>query len=66
VGILSCGDDAVNRTMIRVVATIILVSGDACRASSLLYCFLAYFSYCEVWAKVTFCMYIIVLSSSTW
>jgi hypothetical protein len=47
VGILSCGDDAINRTMIRVVATIILVSGDACRASSLLYFFLAYFSHCE-------------------
>jgi hypothetical protein len=43
--ISSCSDDAVNRTMIRVVATVILVSGDACRASSLLYCFLAYFSY---------------------
>jgi hypothetical protein len=35
----SCGDDAVNRTMVRVVATVICVSGDACRASSLLYCF---------------------------
>jgi hypothetical protein len=46
-GIPSYGDDAVNRTMIRVVATVILVSGDACRASSLLYCFLAYFSYYE-------------------
>jgi hypothetical protein len=43
----SCGDDAVNRTMIRVVVTVILVSGDACRASSLLYCFRAYFSYCQ-------------------
>jgi hypothetical protein len=29
--------------MIRVVVTVILVSGDACRASNLLYCFLAYF-----------------------
>jgi hypothetical protein len=47
VGIPSCGDDAVNRMMIRVVATVILVSEDACRASSLLYCFLAYFSYYE-------------------
>jgi hypothetical protein len=47
VGIPSCGDDAVNRTMIRVVATVILVSGDVCRASSLLYYFLAYFSYCQ-------------------
>jgi hypothetical protein len=46
VGIPSCGDDAVNRTMIRVVATVILVSGDACRVSSLLYYFLASFSYC--------------------
>jgi hypothetical protein len=42
-GLPSCGDDAVNRTMIRVVVTVILVSGDACRASNLLYCFLAYF-----------------------
>jgi hypothetical protein len=46
-GIPSCGDDAVNRMMIQVVATVILVSGDACIVSSLLYCFLAYFSYCE-------------------
>jgi hypothetical protein len=66
VGIPSCGDDAVNRTMIQVVATVILVSGDACRASSLLYCFLAYFSYCEVWAEVIFCKYITALSSSTY
>jgi hypothetical protein len=35
----SCGDDAINRTMVRVVATIVRVSGDACRASRLLYCF---------------------------
>jgi hypothetical protein len=47
VGIPSCGDNAVNRTMIRVVATVILVSGDACRVSSLLYCFIVYFSYYE-------------------
>jgi hypothetical protein len=47
VGISSCGDDAVNRAIIRVVATVILVSGDACRASSLPYYFLAYFSYYE-------------------
>jgi hypothetical protein len=66
VGIPSCGDDAVNRAMIRVVATVILVSGDTCKASSLLYYFLAYFSYCEVWAEVTFCRYIIALSSSTY
>jgi hypothetical protein len=46
-GISSCGDDAVNRTMVRVVATIVRVSGDACRANSLLYCFRAYFSYCR-------------------
>jgi hypothetical protein len=65
VGILSCGDDAVNRTMIRVVSTVIPVYGDACRASSLLYYFLAYFSYCEVWAEVTFSRYITALSSST-
>jgi hypothetical protein len=32
----SGGDDVVNRTMVRVVATIIRVSGDACRASRLL------------------------------
>jgi hypothetical protein len=51
--------------MIRVVATVILVSGDACRASSLLYCFLAYFSYCEGLAEVIFCRYITALSSST-
>jgi hypothetical protein len=37
--ILSCGDDAVNRMMVRVVATIVRVSGDACRASRLLYHF---------------------------
>jgi hypothetical protein len=42
-GIPSCGDDAVNRAMIRVVATVILVSGDACKASSLLYYFLHIF-----------------------
>jgi hypothetical protein len=42
-GIPSCGDDVVNRMMIRVVVTVILVSGDACRASNLLYCFLACF-----------------------
>jgi hypothetical protein len=41
----SCGDDTINRMMIRVVAIVILVSGDACRANSLLYCFRAYFSY---------------------
>jgi hypothetical protein len=44
-GIPSCGDDAVNRTMVRVVATIVLVSEDACRASSLLYFFRACYSY---------------------
>jgi hypothetical protein len=37
----SCGDDAVNRTMVRVVATVVHVSGDACRASRLLYHFYA-------------------------
>jgi hypothetical protein len=47
VGIPSCGDDAVNRTMVRVVATVVLVFGDACGASSLLYCFRAYYSYCQ-------------------
>jgi hypothetical protein len=35
----SCGDDAVNRTMVKVVAIVIRVSGDVCRASRLLYCF---------------------------
>jgi hypothetical protein len=35
----SCGDDVVNRTMSWIVATIVHVSGDACRASRLLYCF---------------------------
>jgi hypothetical protein len=35
----SCGDDVVNRTMVRVVATIVRVSRDACRVSRLLYCF---------------------------
>jgi hypothetical protein len=64
VGIPSHGDDAVNRTMIRVVATVILVSGDACRASILLYCFLAYFHTVRVWAEVVFCRYITALSSS--
>jgi hypothetical protein len=43
----SCGDDAVNMTMVRVVATIVRVSGDACRAGRLLYYFHAYYSYCE-------------------
>jgi hypothetical protein len=42
-GIPSCGDDAVNRAMSRVVVTVILVSGDAGRAGNLLYCFLACF-----------------------
>jgi hypothetical protein len=42
-GIPSCSDDAVNRMTNRVVVTVILVSGDACRASNLLYCFLACF-----------------------
>jgi hypothetical protein len=37
--ISSYSDDAVNRTMVRVVATIVRVSRDACRASRLLYCF---------------------------
>jgi hypothetical protein len=37
----SCGDDAVNRMMVRVVATVVHVSGDACRASRLLYHFYA-------------------------
>jgi hypothetical protein len=46
-GIPSCGDDAVNRTMVQVVATVILVSRDVCRASSLLYCFRACYSYCQ-------------------
>jgi hypothetical protein len=32
----SCGDDAVNRTMVRVVAIVVRVSRDACRASRLL------------------------------
>jgi hypothetical protein len=64
VGIPSCGDDTVNRTMIRVVATIILVSRDACRESSLLYCFLAFFYSVRVWAEVVFCRYITVLSGS--
>jgi hypothetical protein len=50
-GIPSCGDDVVNRTMIRVVATVILVSGDACRASSLLYYFHAYFHTVRVGLK---------------
>jgi hypothetical protein len=46
-GIPSCGDDVVNRMMVRVVATVVLISGDACRTSSLFYCFRAYFSYCQ-------------------
>jgi hypothetical protein len=33
-------DDAVNRTMVRVVATIVRVFGDACRASRLLTAFM--------------------------
>jgi hypothetical protein len=43
----SCGDDAINRTMVRVVATVVRVFRDTCRASRLLYCFHAYYSYCE-------------------
>jgi hypothetical protein len=43
----SCGDDAVNRMMVRVVATVVRVSRDVCRADSLLYCFCAQFSYCQ-------------------
>jgi hypothetical protein len=35
----SCGDDVVNRKMVRVVATVIHVSGDTYRASRLLYRF---------------------------
>jgi hypothetical protein len=46
--IASYDDDVVNRTMVQVVATVVRVSRDACRASRLLYCFHAYFSYCEV------------------
>jgi hypothetical protein len=34
-----CGDDAINRTMVQVVATIVRVSGDECIASRLLYHF---------------------------
>jgi hypothetical protein len=37
--ISSYGDDAVNRTMVRVVATVVRIPGDVCRASRLLYCF---------------------------
>jgi hypothetical protein len=37
--ISSCCDNAVNRTMVWVVATVIRVSEDACIASRLLYCF---------------------------
>ena len=48
----SCGDDAVDRTMVRVVATVVRVSGDAFRASRLLYCFRAYFHTVRVWAEV--------------
>jgi hypothetical protein len=43
--ISSCGDDAVNRMMVWVVATVVRVSRDACRASRLLYHFYAYYSY---------------------
>jgi hypothetical protein len=39
--ISSCGDDAINRAMVRVVATVVRVSRDACRASKLLHCFYA-------------------------
>jgi hypothetical protein len=66
VGIPSCGDDVINRTIIRVVATIILVSGVACRASSLLYYFRAYFHTVRVWAEVVFCRYITSLLGSTY
>jgi hypothetical protein len=43
----SCGDDAVDRMMVRVVGIVVRVSRDACRVSRLLYCFYAYFSYCQ-------------------
>ena len=46
-GIPSCGDNAVDRTRVRVVAIVVRVSGDACRMSRLLYYFHAYFSYCQ-------------------
>jgi hypothetical protein len=39
--ILSCGDDVINRMIVRVVATVVRVSEDACRASRLLYRFRA-------------------------
>jgi hypothetical protein len=35
----SCGDDAINRTIVRVVATVVRVSEDVCRAGRLLYRF---------------------------
>jgi hypothetical protein len=35
----SCGDNTINRTMVWVVATVVRISGDACRASRLLYYF---------------------------
>jgi hypothetical protein len=44
-GISSCGDDAIDRTMVWVIATVVRVFGDACRASRLLYCFRTYYSY---------------------
>ena len=49
----SYGDDAIDRTMVRVVATVVRVSRDACRTSRLLYCFRAYFFHnVRVWAEV--------------
>jgi hypothetical protein len=40
VGCAIRGDNAVNRTMVQVVDTVVCIFGDACRVSVLLYCFL--------------------------
>jgi hypothetical protein len=52
--ILSRGDDAINRMMLRVVATVVRVSRDVCRASRLLYYFMHNIHTMRVWAKMDF------------
>jgi hypothetical protein len=66
VGIPSCGDDAVNRAMIRVVVTVILVSGVRVERVAYFTAFLHIFHTVRVWAEVIFCRYITALSSSTY
>jgi hypothetical protein len=52
VGIPSCGDDAINRTMVRVVATVVLIFGDACGAVAYFTAFVHIIHTVRVWAEV--------------